>query len=336
MSLPSTMLAITLSTPATYTPSNPPSSLHLTTLPLPIPSPTQCLLRIHATAITPYELSWPSPPSAPFPRIPAHDIAGTVISSPPSSKFRSGDEVFALLPFDGQGGMAEYAVCEVGLLAKMLKMDGFGFVDAAAVPRAAVTALQACEGLSEGEKVLVLGASGAVGKMVVQFARREVGGRGEVVAVGGAGCKGVGELGAGFVVDYRLGEGRWEDSVRKWVQGGEVDVLIDCLGGESLLRGTKLVKSGGRVMTVGSPPPEWAKKGEREWEEVEEEGLKKKFFIVEENGEQLEQIAKLIESGDLKTSVGLVIDGLTEDGVRDGYARGLRGGLSGSVVVKIV
>lgn len=46
--------------------------------------------------------------------------------------------------------------------------------------------------------------------------------------------------------------GRWEDVVRKSVEGGEVDVLVDCLGGESLERGTRLAKGGGRVVTIGS------------------------------------------------------------------------------------
>lgn len=63
--------------------------------------------------------------------------------------------------------------------------------------------------------------------------------------------------------------------------------------------------------------------------------LRKRSFVVEESGEQLADVASLIDSGELKISVGFVVDGLTEEGVRDGYSRGLKGGLSGSVVVKI-
>ncbi|KAL5318763.1 hypothetical protein ACEPPN_013829 [Leptodophora sp. 'Broadleaf-Isolate-01'] len=333
MSLPSSMRSITLLTPQTYDLTNPPTSLKFTTLPTLTSTESQVLLRIAATAITPYELSWPAPPSSPTPRIPAHDVAGTVISSA-SPLFKARDEVFALLPYDGQGGMAEYAVCDVRFLAKMPK--GMGFVEAASVPRAALTALQACERLEVGERVLVMGATGAVGRMVVQLARRGVGERGVVVAVGGFGCEVLEGLGASLVVNYKEIEGvKWEDAVKKGVKGGEIDVLIDCLGGESLERGTELVKSGGRVVTVGSPPPRWAKQEESGWEEIEEEGLRKRFFIVEESGKQLEDVARLIESGNLKTSVGLVVDGLTEEGVRGGYSRGLKGGLSGSVVVKI-
>ncbi|KAG4438875.1 hypothetical protein IFR05_005664, partial [Cadophora sp. M221] len=232
------MRAITLLTPQTYDLTNQPTSLTLTTLPLPTPSESQVLLRITATAITPYELSWPAPPSAPTPRIPAHDVAGTVISSA-SPLFKAEDEVFALLPYDGQGGMAEYAVCDVRFLARMPK--GMEAVEAASVPRATLTALQACGGLEGGERVLVMGGTGAVGRMAVQLARRGVGERGVVVAVGGFGCKVLEGLGASLVVNYKEVEGgRWEDIVRKRVEGGEIDVLVDCLGGESLERGTEL------------------------------------------------------------------------------------------------
>ncbi|KAK0120006.1 hypothetical protein ONS95_011424 [Cadophora gregata] len=336
MSLPSTMRAITLLTPQTYDPHNPPTSLTLTTLPIPVPSATQALLRITATAITPYELSWPMPASTPRPRIPAHDVAGTIISSP-SEQFQPGDRVFALMPcFVVQGGLAEYAVCDVEFLVKI--PDGLGDVEAASVPRAALTAVQACgwAALKQGQKVLVTGATGAVGRMVVQVVRRAVGGKGAVVAVGGVGSEGLKGLGTGLVVNYRDVEGGWwEDVVRKGVEGGQVDAFVDCVGGESLERGTKLVKSGGRIVTVGSPPPAWARKGENGWEEIEENGVEKLFFIVEEDGKQLKEVAGLLESGDLKPSVGLVIDGLTEEGVRNAYAKGLKGGLSGSAVVKI-
>jgi hypothetical protein len=47
--------------------------------------------------------------------------------------------------------------------------------------------------------------------------------------------------------------------------------------------------------------------------------VKKDFFILVESGEQLSEIARLWQTGKMKTSVGLVVDGLTEEGVRDGW-----------------
>lgn len=85
---PKTMKAIifTDSPTTTYTKPAPVTSLILNhSQPTPIPSPTQHLIRIHASAITPYELSWPTAGFPhPEPRIPCHDTAGTIIYLFPS------------------------------------------------------------------------------------------------------------------------------------------------------------------------------------------------------------------------------------------------------------
>jgi NADPH:quinone reductase-like Zn-dependent oxidoreductase len=107
-----------------------------------------------------------------------------------------------------------------------------------------------------------------------------------------------------------------------------------CLGGKTLEKCLPLVKDGGRCITIGSPPPSWETlKG---WKETQSRRVKGEFFILEESGKQLSEIASLWQDGKIKTSVGLVIDGLTEEGVRRGWMRGLKGGLAGSVVVKIL
>jgi NADPH2:quinone reductase len=152
--------------------------------------------------------------------------------------------------------MAEYAVVKKDFLARV--PDGMGFVDAASVPRAALTSWQALRirgggYLKNGVKVLVTGATGAVGRMGVQILRDLVGQKGKVIAVGGVGSEGLGALGADVVVNYRE-ERNWEDGVRK---EGLVDVVYDCLGGETLERCLSLLKDGRQVVTIGSPPPDW-------------------------------------------------------------------------------
>jgi NADPH:quinone reductase-like Zn-dependent oxidoreductase len=342
MATPPKMQAIlfTGSTTATYKNPAPVSSLILApSHPIAVPTPTQHLIRIHATSITPYELSWPTSAFPhPMPRIPCHDIAGTIISSPSNSPFQPEDRVFGLLPFVNQGGMAEYAVAEPEFLARI--PEGMGFVEAASVPRAALTSWQALRVrgggyVKQGMEFLVTGATGAVGRMGVQLARELVGSEGKVIAVGGVGTGDLDILGADVVVNYRE-ERNWEE--RNWedvVKGeGQVDVVYDCLGGETLERCLPLVKDGGQIVTIGSPPPDWT--ALRGWKEAENRGVKGEFFILEESGKQLSEIARLWQSGKIKTSVGLVVDGLTEEGVRDGWERGLKGGLSGSVVVKVL
>ncbi|CZS96233.1 uncharacterized protein RCO7_04986 [Rhynchosporium graminicola] len=344
--LPTTMSAITIRTPESSDPTKTLSSLSLTSLPVPRPSQTQALIRIHAASITPWELTWPFPDGVPRPRIPAHDVAGTIVllgmPSSRAGRFGMGDKVVALLPFNGQGGMAEYAVCDLRYLAKIPRDFTGGFVEAASIPRAALTGIQACHWLREGQNVLIAGASGAVGRMAVQLAKMRVHHRGKVVAIGGAGREELRELGADFVFNYRdadLWDKLW-DTFRYYIAGGECNLLIDCVGGKTLARGTELLRnlSTGRIVTVAFPPPAWAEKGKGArsefWEEVEHEGMRKKFFTVKE--ERLHSIMEMVVMGELKYSVGFVVDGLTEEGVRAGYERGLKGGLSGSVVVKIV
>ncbi|KAE9380226.1 putative quinone oxidoreductase [Stipitochalara longipes BDJ] len=317
----------------TYTSPAPVTSLVFTAQPVPIPSPKQHLIRIHATAITPYELSWPTAGFPhPEPRIPCHDSAGTIVSSPPGSAFQPGDRVFSLLPFIGQGGMAEFAVAEPQFLAKI--PEGMDWIQAASVPRASLTSWQALKVrgggyVKPGMKVLITGATGAVGRMGVQIARHLTGKAGKVIAVGGVGSEGLAALGADVLVNYRE-KAHWEEVVRK---DGLVDVVYDCLGGETLERCLPLVKDNSRVVTIGSPPPDWEVL--QGWKEAEERGVKGDFFILEESGQQLSEIADMWLSGKIKTSVGLIVDGLAEENVREGWLRGLKGGLAGSVVVKI-
>ncbi|EHK98946.1 putative Quinone oxidoreductase [Glarea lozoyensis 74030] len=324
----STMHAINLLKVPSWSSSTVASTTDLTynpTHPLPVPSPTQLLIRIHATAITPYELSWEYPPSATEPRIPCHDIAGVVVSAPEDSGFQIGDRVFGLLGFYGQGGLAEYTVAEEKYLAKI--PEGMGFVEAASLGRAGLTVF---EGLRvrnggvvrEGSKVLVLGATGAVGRMGVQCIRHWVGASGKVIAMGGEGTAELKSLGADAVFNYRE-EPNWVDLVKNL---GEVDVIFDCVGKKTLEVAIPLVRNGGKIVTIGSPPP--AISGVKGWDEVEKRG-DGFFFIVDGDGDLLGEVAGLYEKGVIKASVSNVVEGLSEKGVQEGWALALKGGVKG-------
>jgi len=230
--------------------------------------------------------------------------------------------------------MAEYVSVEAKFLARI--PDGLGFAEAASLPRAALTAWQAIKikaggEVKEGMRVLVVGATGAVGRIMVQLLKVAVGKGGRVIAVGGGGCESLKEMGAGVVVNYRE-ERDWGAVVRR---EGLVDVCFDCVGGEALDGCLGCVRNGGKLVTVGSPPPTWGEVREKKVAELDR-GVKGVFFIVEESGTMLEDIAGLVENSGLKPSVGMVVDGLTEEGVREGWSKGLKGGLAGSVVVKIL
>jgi len=128
----------------------------------PSPGPGEVLVRVHAAAITRDELEWPVDR---LPAIPSYELPGVVVGS--------GDEVYALTPFDRDGVAAEYAVVPAGVLApKPLRLS---HVEAAALPMGGLTAWQALfvhGRLARGERVLVTGAaSGGVGHIAVQLAR---------------------------------------------------------------------------------------------------------------------------------------------------------------------
>jgi len=127
----------------------------------PSPRPGEALVRVHAAAITRDELEWPVDR---LPAIPSYELSGVVVDS--------GDEVYALTPFDRDGVAAEYAVVPTKVLAP--KPSRLSHVEAAALPMGGLTAWQALfvhGRLIRGERLLVTGSSGGVGHIAVQLAR---------------------------------------------------------------------------------------------------------------------------------------------------------------------
>ncbi len=128
---------------------------------MPSPGPGEVLVRVHAAAITRGELEWPLDR---LPAIPSYELSGVVVDS--------GDEVYALTPFDRDGVAAEYAVVPGEVLAP--KPSRPSHVEAAALPMGGLTAWQALflhGRLARGERVLITGAAGGVGHIAVQLAR---------------------------------------------------------------------------------------------------------------------------------------------------------------------
>ncbi|CAG8951202.1 hypothetical protein HYFRA_00007949 [Hymenoscyphus fraxineus] len=343
MAYPETMKAIIFTNvPAEYKEGSV-TDLHLkSSHPVPKPSEKQVLVKVHAVAITPYELTWPAPTDTP--RVVCQDIAGEIVTAPAGSGFETGDRVYGLLEFYGQGGMAEYTVTEPEMLAKI--PEGLDYVQAASIPRASLTIWQGLkepvwkkEGgavVKEGDNVLILGATGAVGRMAVQMTREWVGKNGKVVAMGGLGGEDLKELGADAVINYREVKD-WALEVTKL--GILFNLIFDCVGKKTLEAAIPLVQGGGMIGTIASPPPEeYHIEG---WDVLEKAG-RGFFFIVDGNsgsGKQLTEISGLVKKGAIVPSVSAIIDGLDEKAVQDGWSAALKGGVRGkpgSSVVKIL
>jgi len=189
-----------------------PNVLNLEDVDKPAPKDNEVLIEVHAASVNaadwhllrgdPFLLRLDSGLLKPKNTILGADIAGRVETVGSNVKqFQSGDEVFGDISECGFGGYAEYVSVHENVLA--LKPTNMTFEQAAAVPMAAVTALQGLRDkgqIQQGQKVLIYGASGGVGMFAVQIAKSF---EAEVTAV----CSTrkldmVRSIGADHVIDY--------------------------------------------------------------------------------------------------------------------------------------
>jgi len=279
------------------------------------------LVRVYATGVTPKELTWPetykttSGIARTLP-IPGHDLSGVVAEvGPRVTTIVPGSEVYALTDFNRNGAEAEYAIAVPSELAP--KPRTLDYVQAAAVPLTALTAWQALfdhVGLSTGNSILIHGAAGGVGVFAVQLARWA-----GAHVIGTASARNrefLHELGASEVIDYTTT--RFEDVVH------DVDVVFDTVGGETLQRSWQVLKRGGVLVSVASPPsPEQAKA----------HGVRSVWFIVAPNRDQLIRIGALIDAGQVRPIVETVLP-LSQ--ASQAYEQGLKGHTRGKIVLRVV
>ena len=231
----------------------PPEMLRIADVEKPSPAADQALVKVLAVSVNPAD--WRSMRAKPFfaratmgllrpkHRILGGDIAGRVEAVGSGvTQFKPGDEVYANLLDHGNGGFAEYVSVPVEVMA--LKPATLSFEEAAAVPMAAVTALQGLRHHGEiqaGQRVLINGASGGIGTFAVQIAKSygaEVTG---VTSTRNIGL--VGSLGADHVVDY---------TTTDFFQSGEhYDLILDTIGNLSVRDLRRALAEGGKAAVVG-------------------------------------------------------------------------------------
>ena len=230
----------------------PPEALKLERVARPIPADDQMLVRVRAAAVNP--LDWHVMRGEPYPlRLSAGlgaptdaamgvDFSGTVEAVGKSvTRFKPGDEVFG----GRTGAFAEYVVVRESR-AVALKPANVSHEEAAAVPVAALTALQAlrAEGkLQAGQKVLINGASGGVGTYAIQLAK--VMGAEVTGVCSGRNVEMVRSLGADHVIDYTK-----EDFTR-----GEAryDLVVDNIGNHGVSDVVDVLAPKGIYVIVGAP-----------------------------------------------------------------------------------
>jgi NADPH:quinone reductase-like Zn-dependent oxidoreductase len=209
------------------------------------------------------------------------DIAGTVEEVGSNVKqFQLGDEVFADLSDNGWGGFAEYASVPDNIL--VLKPINLTFEQAAAVPQAAVVALQGLRDIGQiqsGQKVLINGASGGIGTFAVQIAKSF---GAEVTGVCSTkNLEMVKSLGADHVIDYTQ-----ED----FTKGEQLyDLILDVVAYRSISDYKRvLTPNGNYVLTGGSMS--------RLMQAIILGGKKVKNYTARSNQEDLVFMKELIEA----------------------------------------
>ena len=220
-----------------------PQALTLREVAKPVAGEGQVLVKIACTAINAADYRSMSMGIIPKSKIFGSDVAGVVEAvGSGTSRFHVGDAVFGDLSGAGFGGFAEYVAAPEKLLAR--KPAGVSFQQAAAVPMAALTALQGLRDqgkIAPGKRVLIYGAGGGVGSFAVQLARWY---EADVTAVcGPANLALTSSLGAQHVIDYTK-----EDVA---LSGQKFDLLLAVNGRQPLGYYRRLLAPNGIFVMVG-------------------------------------------------------------------------------------
>ena len=240
-----------------YTKYGPPDVLQLKEVAKPTPKDNEILIKVFAASVNP--LDWHLLRATPLlvrltegllkpnKEILGADVAGRVEAVGRNVKqFQSGDEVFGNIFAYGLGAFAEYVSVPENLL--VLKPANLTFEEAAAVPVAAVTALQGLRDkgqIQPGQKVLINGASGGVGTFAVQIAKSF---RAEVTGVCSTRNLGmVRSIGANKVIDYTQ-----EDFTQN---GQRYDLIVDAVGNRSVSDYKRALSSKGICVIIGYSSP---------------------------------------------------------------------------------
>jgi NADPH:quinone reductase-like Zn-dependent oxidoreductase len=245
-----------------------------------------------------------------FPLTLGQDFAGEIVAGGgDSGPFQTGERVFGF----GDGTYAEFTAAAItGIAAIPGKME---FAVAAALPTSGLTALQAIRDYVQpkpGTRILIHGAAGAIGSFATQIAKRW--GAQVIGTASGEDIVYLRSLGHVQVVDYK--QERFESV-------GQVDAVLDLVGGETATRSFAVVKKGGvMVSTVGAANAELAARA----------GIRGVNMVSKGNAGDLSEIAGLVERGDVKPRMG---DVFLLQQAREAQDASQQGRAKGKILLKV-
>lgn len=248
-----------------------------------------------------------------LPMVIGGEFSGTVVATGSQvQEFAPGMEVFAYADLARMGAYAQHVVIDQHYLAQ--KPRDVTLTEAAALPVNGLTAWNALVEMGQvgpGQFVLIHGGSGGVGSAAIQLAKHL--GAKVATTASAANADFVRQLGADVVIDYRT-----EDFA---TQLADVDLVLDTQGGEVLQKSLTVLRPGGRVIGVTGPPdPAFAAQVSaapivkaairglsfRIRRKARQLGVHYQFLFIQPNGDQLRQVARLVDEGVISPFVGQV------------------------------
>jgi alcohol dehydrogenase len=313
-------------------------------VPDPVLRDDEALVQVHAAGVNlldskirdgEFKLILPYRP----PLILGHDVAGVVVKvGPQVRQFKPGDEVYARPDDFRIGTFAEFVPVKEASLA--LKPKGLTMEEAASIPLVGLTAWQALverANLKKGQKVFIQAGSGGVGSFAIQLAKH----LGATVATttSTANVALVKSLGADVVIDYKTQD--FEKVLRDY------DVVLNSQDGKTLGKSLRVLKGGGKLISISGPPdPEFGKEigapgfvrlivrllssGIRR--KAKSRGVDFSFLFMKANGGQLREITRLFDAGAIRPVVDRVFP---FESTNDAMAYVESGRAKGKVVIKI-
>lgn len=220
------------------------------------------------------------------------DIAGTVVNKgEKANQFEIGDSVFGMVNFPGAGNAyAEFVASPETHLAKI--PANISFEEAAASTLAALTALQVLQTrIKKNDRVLIHAGSGGVGHFAIQIAKLM---GAYVISTSSAKNRDfVLSLGADEHIDYRTQ--RFDEVLN------DIDFVLDGMGGEVLMNSVKVMRKGGSIISLPTPPSVIA-----EAQKLAGNNASVSALLVQSNGEDMNTIAKRLEDGTVKAHVSKI------------------------------
>ena len=266
-----------------------------------------------------------------------HDLTGTVI--------RTGSKVQGFTPGDTVYGRARDG--RIGTFAERISIDEADLalvpttitaIEVASLPLVALTAWQALVirgNLQPGQKVLIHAGAGGVGSIAIQLAKHL--GAHVATTASSRNADFVRALGADEVIDYR------SQDFEKQLSG--YDLVLDSLGGENLEKSLRILRPGGTAIGISGPPdPAFAKRvglnpllrlaigvlSRRIRTQAKKLGVTYEFLFMSASGDQLREIASLVDDGILRPVVGSTFP---FDETPSALAALASGGIRGKVVI---